>query len=76
MARAPIERLEKGHGASGEIKSHNRHSNGYAPHPNSRMVNDGISDYSTSDRDRVNPQIGIPQRFKNSLSGLLVGGQK
>jgi len=40
------------------------------------MVNDGISDYSTSDRDRVNPQIGIPQRFKNSLSGLSIGGQK
>src|SRR5258705_250660 len=32
----------------------NRHSNGYDPHPNSRMENDGISDYSGSNRRRDN----------------------
>src|SRR5712671_1406082 len=30
--------------------SRSRHSNRYDPHPNSRMVNDGISDYSASSR--------------------------
>src|SRR5258708_39477708 len=51
---------ELAHHASSKsiFKSGSRHSNGYDPHPNSRMEHHGISDYCGSNRYPDNPVSG------------------
>jgi hypothetical protein len=48
-------RASRGHPIS---RDNAKYPNGYDPHPNSRMGNDGISDYSGNDWHHDNPDSG------------------